>query len=1042
MRLLYILGLSLVPYGDSFTLPRNAQSRKTHALLAASSSPSSLSQHATDDAARAGEGGFSVLRQPASRKNWDPDADVSFDAPLLLTDEPPMQRDTEWWNARFGQQNEHKKSKRELDSENDNRPSPDILPDASSLDLYQRTLDTLDFPRILQALEEQCTTVPAKRIIQKQLHQRQPGRLVDNEKVELREAVPTLMADTVDGSRERYQAVRELQWLQIGSTPTTDLSRVSYRNHRNYKQSVLNFPYASSNSFDLELFFQATQQGRVLQGAEIRAVADMMESLQNTILWGETLQEHVGDEFIALPKMTQQIPFNETLYTLLTTALEPDTDTLSGKTFPLVAQLWSRVRSLRADILQTLDDLLSKPSMRRNLALDSGGALYSEMSSSGRLVIPVDSSAVKNNMGIVHDTSRSGKTVFVEPTQIVGPTNELRQAESELQREEARIWRLLTEQIILNQESLLAGVNRGVAQLDLARARLQVGEMIQGVIPSVEDEGVIVLENAKHPVLLLRRVDNVVGSDVDLGRGENQGLVLTGPNSGGKTVILKLLGLMALMARCGIPVPADGAKERDGEVVYIPRVDCFKPVLADIGDIQSVGGDLSTFSGHMLVCREVLAESQRNALVLMDEVGSGTDPNQGVALAQALLESLLETGARVAITTHFMQLKQLASSDNRFSVGGMQFVNGRPTYKLIPGVVGESFALSVAERLKLPQKVIDRANMLLDSETRQMGDLIRGLEDQKVLLDQQSLELEEKQKEVARLEQKLVEEKIRLEKKQLIARREEAKKFAKTLELKEQALEDLLRKLKEDPSRRVVAKSWDEIKVIKRDVMKEAENVPSVLARKQQNAAVLDNLQAELVPLADMDERPDFQPGDMLMVCKRGPLLGLDAEFVSASGKTINVKVNNMSMNLKMTDLSLPGQLPASMAGINQPKKIQMTAAERAIAMERKSKPKSASPPPNTRSSSSSGVTFRIESNTVDVRGLTFHEAQDKIRTKFSSVLMSRQTVVFVLHGHGTGGVLRNKIRSWLQSERQLVKTFESADAMDGGDAFTRVELR
>lgn len=173
----------------------------------------------------------------------------------------------------------------------------------------------------------------------------------------------------------------------------------------------------------------------------------------------------------------------------------------------------------------------------------------------------------------------------------------------------------------------------------------------------------------------------------------------------------------------------------------------------------------------------------------------------------------------MAITTHFMELKQLAAADDRFSVGGMQFINGRPTYKLLPGTVGESFAISVAERLELPRKVIDRALELLDSETRQMGDLIRELEDQKALVDQQAAELDEKKKEMARLEQQMKEEQIRLEKKQLIARREEARKFALKLEEKERVLEDILEKLKGDPSRRVVAKSWEDIKFVKRDAL-------------------------------------------------------------------------------------------------------------------------------------------------------------------------------------------------------------------------------
>ena len=171
----------------------------------------------------------------------------------------------------------------------------------------------------------------------------------------------------------------------------------------------------------------------------------------------------------------------------------------------------------------------------------------------------------------------------------------------------------------------------------------------------------------------------------------------------------------------------------------------------------------------------------------------------------------------MAITTHYMALKQLASSDDRFSVAGMQFVGGRPTYKLLPGVVGESYALAVAERLQLPHTVLDRANELLDSETRQMGDLIRDLEDQKVLIDEQVAEIERRKRKIEEMEFKMKESKLKLEKKMLTARRDEARKFSKKLEEKEKILEDILEKLKSNPTQKLIAKSWEEIKFVKRE---------------------------------------------------------------------------------------------------------------------------------------------------------------------------------------------------------------------------------
>lgn len=508
---------------------------------------------------------------------------------------------------------------------------------------------------------------------------------------------------------------------------------------------------------------------------------------------------------------------------------------------------------------------------------------------------------------------------------------------------------------------------------------------------------------------------------------------------------MKLLGLVALMARAGIPVPA--ASETDD---YKPRVDFFNPILSDIGDIQSVGGDLSTFSGHMLVCREVLNNAGKQALVLMDEVGSGTDPAQGVAIAQALLEALVDTGSRVAITTHYMQLKQLAAADERFAVGGMQFVNGRPTYKLLPGTVGESFALAVAERLELPKSVLDRANELLDSETRQMGELIRNLEDQKDLLDKQAAEMEEKMKEIKRMEFAIKEEQLRMEKKQLTVRREEARKFAKKLEEKEQILEEILEKLKADPSRKLVARSWNDIKYVKRDAIKDAENIPSILARRQTAAAAQDTGIEEFVPIAELRDKPELEEGDTVVVCKNGPLFAREATVIRTMGNRIEVRVNNMNVAFKLTEIAMPvanGPRPRQSSGsdkLNRAKTISK-AAERLLANENdgaSSEWERARQQQQQGTSEGKQVAMRTESNTVNVLGCNLLEAQEKIKDKFSASLMNGRTTVYILHGHGTGGVLKGKIRNWLRTERGLVKRWQPADREDGGDALTRVELK
>jgi DNA mismatch repair protein MutS2 len=1033
-----------------------------------------------DSSARAGADGYSVLRQPASRSNWDPNLDPEFEVPLSLDQAQSsfQTQDDYWWNNEVQKAKPKQSIQRSssvtassVTTASDREPANNAIAKPEDLDLFQRSLDTLDYPRVLQALEEQCTTVPARLMVRQASHDLTTnGTSTIQSKKSKRipkgaeRAFQPLTADTVLGTQERYRAVQELEWILQGGSGQINLADYSYRNRKSYKETLAGKPPPlGGNAFDLLAILAVAEQGKVLEGEEIFDVSQMLDRMQDVRLWSDDgllnvnrLQQDI--EFVELPKLASCIQVNTTLQDLLHNAFDKD-DRLSGTTFPVLGRLRARVRSLKADIMGTLDSLLALPSIKNKLALESGGPIYSEVNG-GRLVLPV-AQKYASSVGIVHDTSRSGKTVYVEPTELVGPTNELRQAEGELRAEEARVWRSLTEQILKNQIVLETSV-RAIGQLDLVMARLLLGRKLSGTIPVVQDEGVIQLRNAKHPVLLLRQVKNVVGSDVDLGADGNQGLVLTGPNSGGKTVILKLLGLMALMSRGGIPVPADrprvavGAKSYGDEYdsnndEFQPRIDFFNPVLADIGDIQSVGGDLSTFSGHMLVCREVLANSGRNALVLMDELGSGTDPAQGVAIAQALLEAILETGARVAITTHYMQLKQLAASDDRFSVAGMQFVQGRPTYKLLPGTVGESFALAVAERLNLPQSVIDRAEALMDSETRQLGDLIRELEDQKGLVDQQVLELEEKRQEIGKMRFELKEQGLRLEKKQLTVRREEARKFAKKLEEKEQILENVLEKLKADPTRRVLAKSWDDIKFVKRDALNEAENIPSIVARKKKANAVLAAEQGELIPIAELRERPELKEGDKVIVCKQGPVFGREATIVKSLGSRVEVLVNNMNVGLKLTQVALP---TASFRSTSGPANTRGDgrlsigrAAERALATERCAGPSTSSSSSSdtvavSAPSKSRGVTMRTSSNTVDVRGCNLEEAKDRIRSAFSASLLAGRSVVYVLHGHGTGGVLKSKLRQWLPKEKTLVDSFQGADAADGGDAFTRVQLR
>ena len=596
--------------------------------------------------ARAGQDGYSLLRQPLQRDSWDSSTDPNYKAPKKLNDESSRvdKQNEDWWSSKHGSRaRDGGIETRSSFFENPTPPKPSSLPaEDQTLDLFQRSSDTLDFPIILGALRTQCFTVPAKEIVDAAVDQSEKKQNTKPKKQDAKNRplkVQSLLANNPQEVREQYQAVFEMQRLLDADGMTkTDLRGAYYKNRRGTQVTIGNGkpPPLDGYSFDLESVLKICSEEEVLEGPEILDISTMMNAMEDVQLWARSLaniidnsgsEEDAKKMFVEIPRIIDSIQLNTTLQVLLEEAFDND-GRLSGRTFPTLGQLRAKVRTLKADILQTLDSIVQLPSIKSKLVLESGGPMVSEVASAsggnsgGRLVLPIDPKYA-SEMGIVHDSSRSGKTVFVEPSEIVGPTNELRQIERDLEAEEARVWRSLTDQIWNNQYGLRKSI-QAIARLDICVARCTLGQRLEGVIPIVQDEGVISLRDAKHPVLLLRKIEKVVGSDISLGADGNQGLVLTGPNSGGKTVILKLLGLLALMSRSGIPIPA-AYGDLNGD--YKPRVDFFNPVLADIGDIQSVDSDLSTFSGHMLVCREVLALAQTgNALVLMDELGSGTDP--------------------------------------------------------------------------------------------------------------------------------------------------------------------------------------------------------------------------------------------------------------------------------------------------------------------------------------------------------------------------------------------------------------------------------
>ncbi|MCH5353591.1 MAG: endonuclease MutS2 [Acutalibacter sp.] len=334
----------------------------------------------------------------------------------------------------------------------------------------------------------------------------------------------------------------------------------------------------------------------------------------------------------------------------------------------------------------------------------------------GRYVVPVKAEFRSEIPGLVHDTSASGATVFIEPMSIVEANNEIRVLQSEEQDEIHRILLELSAEAGEFADSIIESYEYAV-QLNVIFAKAQVAYRMKAVVPAIDERGRTVLEHARHPLI---DKDKVVPTDISLGEDFDT-LIITGPNTGGKTVALKTLGLLTLMAMCGLMIPA-------GEN---SRVAVYRYILADIGDEQSIEQSLSTFSAHMTNIIHILELAGENSLVLLDELGAGTDPVEGAALAEAIIEELRFQGAKLACTTHYAELKAYALKTEGVENGCCEFdvATLRPTYRLLIGVPGKSNAFAISARLGMEERIVDRARELVSQESSAFEQVVGRLEE-------------------------------------------------------------------------------------------------------------------------------------------------------------------------------------------------------------------------------------------------------------------------------------------------------------------------
>lgn len=595
----------------------------------------------------------------------------------------------------------------------------------------------------------------------------------------------------------------------------------------------------------------------------------------------------------------------------------------------------------------------------------------------GRYVVPVRAEYKNEIKGLVHDTSSSGATLFIEPLAVLEGNNKLRELKSAEAGEIEKILYELSVMVAKDADIITANYNC-IRDLSLIFGKADYSFEIRGISPTInENSQTIKLINARHPLL---DKEKVVPISVTLGGKKDGILVITGPNTGGKTVTLKTIGLMSLMAQAGLEVPCD----------FGTALPVFDEVLPDIGDEQSIEQSLSTFSAHMTNIVGIIQNSSNKSLVLFDELGAGTDPTEGAALAVAILEDMKRIGATVAATTHYAELKTYALESEGVMNASCEFdvETLRPTYRLVTGLPGKSNAFAIALRLGLPEGIIQRAKSVMGEENIHFEDVLSRLEE---------------------TQNRLSKEKEHIEK----LRREAEEKLKAANEYKEKTQKDALKEAEraKEQANRILAQAkassdyiFGELNKLKREAEKEKKFDNFELARsaireqlkKADNAGVEEAENEEYIP-----PRP-FRIGDEVIIAginKKGYIQAIDGENATVKAGIITTKV-------KIADLRLVEEKP------KQDNKSQAVYHRPAEAVK----------------------------NEVDVRGLTGDDAYFVIDKYLDAAMLAGYRSVSIIHGKGTGA-LRAAVWEHLKHDKR-VRSYRSGRYGEGDTGVTIVELK
>lgn len=665
----------------------------------------------------------------------------------------------------------------------------------------------------------------------------------------------------------------------------------------------------------------------------------------------------------------------ETLQDVLT-----ENGELRSDASPRLQSIRKRLNDKRHDLRNTINRVMGRLA-KRGRASDEGPTIRN-----GRMVIPVLAEYKRKVRGFVHDVSSSGQTVYLEPVEALNINNEIRQLESEEQSEIERILRELTAEVGQNREAIRQNLDV-LTTIDVIASKARLSIDLEGFVPVISETSHLYLKEAYNPLLLLKNKgvpederERVVPLDMELSE-EERCLVITGPNAGGKSVALKTLGLCCLMIQSGYAIPARDSSE----------LPVFNGIYVDMGDDQSIENDLSTFSSRLEWMKHTIGHADKHSLVLIDEAAAGTDPEEGGALFQSLIELLMERKAKVLVTTHHGSLKVFAHEHDFAVNGSMEFDQDTlsPTYRFKKGVPGSSYAFEIAERMQLQHQLLEKARLLLGEGKRDMETLISELE-------AKTQEAEQLKKKYDELKSGTEQARHRYEEKRSAIEKEKKEIREKALKEAKSIMDSANRKI-EQAVERIVEKGEKDEKVIKQ-ARREVEEF-----RKQVESG-LEEMEAEEPAFRDADDKPEV--GDRVRL-KDAQTTG---ELKEVNGGKAVVLAGGLRLKTQYDNLVKVEDAPRK----KKQQQIKVTIE--------------------------GGSRYKMVQPQIEIRGMRGREAMKEVQNYLDDAIAAGRNQVHIIHGKGEG-ILKKLVHEYLD-KRKEVKSYDIAPIQQGGAGCTVVTFK